>query len=458
MPYELKDLQSYPVNFSWKWGGPGGAEGEGTESLVFAPHSVVPLFKQVTFKKNIETGMTFSASATYADGAVPLPPGTTAQIGRWVINSIPVDVATLVPGEKPALKIGCKLDDSGIVLISRAEKEWNEEIEYEEEQEVPLSAEELAASAPEIPPAAASEEKTPSGDAAAAPEAAAPAPAPAAEAKQPKTKKVKVTKKRTVAKSAKLEVTPHTSSLSAEKVRRFQEQEREMRAHDRLVVETAAEKNKVESYIYEAREKLAESWAKFATEGEKEKLSQLLNDSESWLYEQGESQGKAVYAARLAELRLLGDPIELRAREAEERAPAADELQTSAQQWLAWSNGHDAAFDHISAEDKTVVRNKATSALDWLKDALEKQNALAPTDKPHVLSADIIARRHNLDKEASAIKSKPKPKPAAPKDAPKADPPKEKPQADNKEAEKEAEKETPKEEEAKAEPMDTTPN
>ncbi len=253
VPYELKDLQCYPVNFSWTWARPAGAE-DSVQSLVFAAQSTVPLFKQVTFKKAIEEGMSFTAAASYAEG-VPLPPGTAAHLGRWTVASIPLDSKQMVPGEKAQLKIGCKLDESGVVLVSRAEKEWNEEIEYEEEQEVPLSEEELAAASAAASAAAAA---APAPAAAAAPEAPAPgatpppaaaaaaaAPAVPAEAKQPKTKKVKVTKKKTVARSAKLEVTPHISSLSAEAVRRLQELEREQRAHDRLVVETAAERNKV---------------------------------------------------------------------------------------------------------------------------------------------------------------------------------------------------------------------
>ena len=228
-----------------------------------------------------------------------------------------------------------------------------------------------------------------------------------------------------------------------------------MRAHDRLVVETAAEKNKVEAYVYEAREKLAEQWAKFATQGEKDKLSAALEASESWLYEQGAGQNKAAFAGRLAELHALGDPIELRARESEERGPAAEELRATAQHWQSWADGHEAAFDHISAEEKATVRAKATAALEWLREAQEKQNALAPTDAPHLLSADIKARRANLDKEASAVKSKPRPKPKAPEPAKdKApEPAKDKaPEADKGAAEPKAKAE----EETKAEPMDTT--
>jgi hypothetical protein len=120
--------------------------------------------------------------------------------------------------------------------------------------------------------------------------------------------------------------------------------------------------------------------------------------TESWLYDQGQGQAKAVYSARLADLRALGEPMELRAREAEEREPAAQELQRAAQEWIAWAEGNEAAFDHISAEDKGSVKSKAVAAREWLAEAMAKQAQLPLTEKPSLLSADIAARRANLEK------------------------------------------------------------
>lgn len=407
-PYELKDLQTYPIDFAWRWGNKAHPDGEGepVKSSVFPIQSTVPLFKQVTFKKQIEEGFTFVANASYPEGTV-LPAGTGKHLGRWVISSIPLDPATAVAGEKAAIKIGCKLDESGIVSVSRAEKEWNEEHEYEEEQEVPLTAEEEAAAAAAAPKPEEGKDGKP------------------AEAKQPKTKKVKVMKKRVVARSHKLDVHPHTPSLSAETVRKYLELENEMRSQDKLVIETAAEKNKVEAYVYEAREKLSDKWSPFATEDVKSKLSALLESVESWLYDEGQNQTKSVYSSKLAEMKNIGDPIELRLRESEERGPSVSELKESAQQWLAWADTNEVAFDHIGADDRNNVKSKAKNALEWLAEVEQKQAKTAPTEAPAFLSADVQARKNNLDKECNVIKSKPKPKPKAPEPAAKpADPPK----------------------------------
>jgi heat shock protein 4 len=105
-----------------------------------------------------------------------------------------------------------------------------------------------------------------------------------------------------------------------------------------------------------------------------------------------------VYSARLAELQAIGEPMELRARESEEREPAAQELRRAVQEWKAWAEGSEAAFDHISAEDKASVKSKAVAAGEWLAEGLAKQAQLAPHDRPALLSGDIAARRANLEK------------------------------------------------------------
>lgn len=418
VPYEVKDLQPYPMVFQWTWGTKAG-EQEPTSSVVFPHHTVVPVFKQVSFKKQFEEGMTFTVSARYEEGTV-LPPGTSKHLGQWKISSIPVDTSAMVEGEKAVLKVGCKLDESGIVLVARAEKEWSENQEYEVDEEVPITEEEAtpaeqpAAAAPQAPTdgAAAPEGSSTDTPAAAAPTAAADSNKKEEQPKQPKTKKIKVQKKRVVARSAKLEVHPFTPSLSAETINRLRELELEMNAHDRLVVDTAAEKNRVEAYVYEAREKLSAQWVAFATEEQKNELSALCESIESWLYSEGERQQKSAYSEKLGHLKKIGDPIALRAREAEERGPASKELRDAVQRWLDWADTKEEAYAHIEAADREQVRTKATAALTWLDEALIKQASHSTTEPPLILSSEIESRRSSLDKECGVIKNKPKPKPA----------------------------------------------
>jgi len=78
---------------------------------------------------------------------------------------------------------------------------------------------------------------------------------------------------------------------------------------DKLVADTEDKKNELETYIYEARNKIDEQWAPFASEQEKEKLKAKLEATEDWLYEDGEDTTKAVYIAKMDEIRSIAGPI-----------------------------------------------------------------------------------------------------------------------------------------------------
>lgn len=100
--------------------------------------------------------------------------------------------------------------------------------------------------------------------------------------------------------------------------------ERTMRAADRAEQEKADAKNTLESYVYEMRDKLSEGavFAPFAAADESESLLRQLTATEDWIYDEGEDCEKAVYDARLGDLRKMGDPIVERAQEAQLRGPA----------------------------------------------------------------------------------------------------------------------------------------
>lgn len=57
-----------------------------------------------------------------------------------------------------------------------------------------------------------------------------------------------------------------------------------------------------------------------------EKLQALLTKTEEWLYDEGEDVEKKVYDAKMAELKKLGDPVQERHREYENRKSAFDEF------------------------------------------------------------------------------------------------------------------------------------
>lgn len=55
-------------------------------------------------------------------------------------------------------------------------------------------------------------------------------------------------------------------------------------------------------------QQLSETFSEFVTEREQEELAAILQQTEFWLYEEGEDESKSVYVAKLAELKKVCHP------------------------------------------------------------------------------------------------------------------------------------------------------
>lgn len=77
--------------------------------------------------------------------------------------------------------------------------------------------------------------------------------------------------------------------------------------------------------------------------------------AQDWLYEEGEDESKGVYEAKLKELQALGEPLRLRAHEAQARPAAAAALTSTANRIIAVATANDAKHAHIPQDDKDKV-------------------------------------------------------------------------------------------------------
>ncbi|KAH6687952.1 hsp70-like protein [Plectosphaerella plurivora] len=109
-----------------------------------------------------------------------------------------------------------------------------------------------------------------------------------------------------------LPISSATASLSEATKSSLLEKESTMVMEDKLVADTDEKKNELETYIYDLRNKLDDQYAEFASDDEKDKIREQLTLAEDWLYEDGEDTTKAVYVAKLDELRSLAGPISQR--------------------------------------------------------------------------------------------------------------------------------------------------
>ncbi|KAG9460897.1 hypothetical protein GDO78_018864 [Eleutherodactylus coqui] len=103
---------------------------------------------------------------------------------------------------------------------------------------------------------------------------------------------------------------------------------------DKLEKERIDAKNAVEEYVYEMRDKLSGVYEKFVNEDDRNSFILKLEDTENWLYEDGEDQPKQVYIDKLTDLKNLGQPIQTRYQEFEDRPKAFEELGKQVQLYM----------------------------------------------------------------------------------------------------------------------------
>uniref|UniRef100_A0A1A8FJN1 Heat shock 70kDa protein 4-like n=1 Tax=Nothobranchius korthausae TaxID=1143690 RepID=A0A1A8FJN1_9TELE len=120
----------------------------------------------------------------------------------------------------------------------------------------------------------------------------------------------------------------------------FVELERQMISQDKLVKEVNDAKNAVEEYVYDLREKLCGIYQKYISKEDSIRLTLMLDDTENWLYEDGEDQPKQVYEEKLDALKRFVQPIQERHRETENRPRAFEELGKKLQLYLKFVDSY----------------------------------------------------------------------------------------------------------------------
>jgi len=188
---------------------------------------------------------------------------------------------------------------------------------------------------------------------------------------------------------------------------------------DRLAIETAEQKNAVESYTYDMRNKLNNTLAAYSPENVREQFSRLLENTESWLYNEGENVAKNVYSKKLEELKGVGEPIVKRKYEDENRYEAIMQLRNAIQAQNLLAESEDPKYDHIEKTEKQRVIDECKKVESWLTTEMAKQDKLPKSVDPTIVVSDINKKKTELEKFATPIFNKPKPKPEPKKEEPK---------------------------------------
>lgn len=257
--FAVQDSINYPIEFAWEKDAD--IPDEDTSLIVFNKGNVLPSTKILTFYRK----QAFDLEARYAipDG---LPGKVPAFIGRFSVKGVK---ATGGPEDFMICKLKARVNIHGVLNVESGYYVEDQEVEEEVKEE--------------------GEKKE--GDAMETDD-------------KPKTRKVKKQVRK-----GDLPIVSATQSLEASAKAQLFEKENSMMMEDKLVADTEEKKNELETYIYDLRNKLDDQYSDFASEEEKTNIKAKLEATEDWLYDEGDDATKAVYIAKMDEIRALAGPV-----------------------------------------------------------------------------------------------------------------------------------------------------
>ncbi|KAK9074264.1 hypothetical protein SSX86_006861 [Deinandra increscens subsp. villosa] len=162
-----------------------------------------------------------------------------------------------------------------------------------------------------------------------------------------------------------------------DELREAKEKEKKLVQQDVKVEETKDQRNTLESFVYDTRSKLSGTYRSHAKDSEKEAITNELQKTEDWLYEDSDDESEQDYTGRLKDLKKLLEPIENRYNEENAIAKATDSLKSC----IAKYHSH---ADLLPHDKKESVKKECRKAEEWLTNAVSQKHS-----SPKSLSTDI---------------------------------------------------------------------
>ncbi|KAL2433559.1 Heat shock protein hsp88 [Exophiala dermatitidis] len=261
--FSVHDIVTYPIEFTWEQSPD--ITDEDTSLTVFNRGNVMPSTKILTFYRK----QPFDLEARYAKPEL-LPGKINPWIGRFSVKGVKADEKD----DFMICKLKARMNLHGILNVENGY--YVEDVEVEEpEPEKPKEGDAMD-----------TDQQNGSAE------------------QKPKMRKVKKQVRK-----GDLQLVAGTSSMDEAAKAAAGELENAMFMEDKLVTDTEDKKNELESFIYELRGKLDDVYSEFASPEEKEKIRNVLEKAEDWLYEDGEDATKAQYIAKMDEIRFAAGPV-----------------------------------------------------------------------------------------------------------------------------------------------------
>jgi len=259
--FAVQDVISYPIEFCWEKDAD--IPDEDTSLTVFNKGNVLPSTKILTFYRKQQ----FHLEARYA---LPeqLPGKISPFIGRFSVKGV---APTGTPEDFMICKLKARVNIHGILNVESGYYVEDQEVEEEIKDDEKKDADAMDTDNKE---------------------------------EKPKTRKIKKQVRK-----GELPIVSAVQSMDINAKNSATEKEAGMIMEDKLVADTEEKKNELETYIYELRNKLDDQYADLASDDEKSKIRVKLDETEEWLYDEGDDTTKAVYIAKMDEIRGLAGPV-----------------------------------------------------------------------------------------------------------------------------------------------------
>lgn len=400
--FSVTDIQPFPIKLVWETS----KKEDVGEMEVFPRNHAVPFSKMLTFYK----ADAFSVSAEYGS-QVPYP---EKQIGVFDIS----EVKPTPEGGNQKIKIKVRINPNGVFTVSSASMIEKVEIEEEVPVEMEVDSQNQGAEASKEEAKMEVGDTTQQQQQQQAPETANQPPAEEAKAgdsKEQPAKEVKMEKRiKTVNKSVDLAVTPRVrGALSHDRLQAASQEEAKMAEQDLTEADRLVAKNSVEEYIYDIRGRLCDELADYMEEEERNTYTLQLEDTENWLYEEGEDADRPAYQLRLSDLKGRGEPVKRRKKEWDERPAAMNQfgqcLQLAQKVIDSYKAGEE-KYSHLDAAEVGKVEKAITEKSEWYNRVAAEIAKLAKTADPPVLASQFSQEKEAFWNMASKILNKAKPK------------------------------------------------
>ncbi|KAJ6258265.1 Heat shock protein [Drechslerella dactyloides] len=316
--FAVHDIVTYPIEFTWEQSQE--IPDEDTTLTVFNKNNTVPSTKILTFYRKEP----FDLEARYAEPD-KLPGKFSPWIGRFSVKGVKPDPKN----DFMICKLKARLNLHGVLNIESGYYVEEQEVEEPIPEDKDVSSDSSSDSDDSSPSSASSMPARPAKRArvecaeteltTSAAASSKPQSKDENDKSPPKMRKVKKQVKK-----GDLTIVSGTHAADQTTKDALAERENQMAVEDKLVADTEDRKNALEEYIYELRGKIEDIYSEFASEDEKQKLKNMLENTENWLYDEGEDATKAVYIAKFDEIRFVAGPIVQRYLDKQEAARQAE--------------------------------------------------------------------------------------------------------------------------------------